>query len=133
LAVIALGGAATNPTVTYHGVFDDTAELSDPCPDWLTANGWSGVWNLQLKGNRPGMPVMVQATITYDGTPHAIFRLPFEVEPQPGLVLHAEQDPVPGMDHGEVSLGKDGSFTYTRDLNFPGWVCRATFTGHLTN
>lgn len=134
IAVIALSGAATNPTVTYHGIFDDTAELSSTCPTMFKEVGWSGVWNLQLKTTEIGTPVMVQMNLKYNGTPHAVWRMPFEtVTPTASQTLHAVQDPAPS-DHGEVSLAKNGTFTYIRDLNIPGFiVCRATYTGHLTN
>jgi hypothetical protein len=134
IAVIALSGAATNPTVTYHGVFDDTAQLSSTCPPMFETEGWSGVWNLQLKNTEIGTPVMVQMNLKFNGTPHAVLRVPFEtVAPTASLTLHGVQDPAP-WDHGEVTLAKNGTFTYIRDLNIPDvLVCRATFTGHLTN
>jgi hypothetical protein len=132
IAVVALSGAATSPTVTYHGVFDSTAVLSANCPAMLTSEDWSGVWNLQLKDEDVGSPVLMQMNLKFDGRPHAVFRLPFStVSPGSGLQLQSVQDPAPG-DHGEVALGEDGTFTYTRALHNDVWDCSATFNGHLT-
>jgi hypothetical protein len=66
-----------------------------------------------------------------------VWRAAFEtVHPDAGFVLEGVQDMGP-MDQGYVSLGEDGTFTYTRDLNIDlpdfALVCKATYTGLLTN
>ena len=96
LAAVALGGAAANPTVTYHGVFDETAELSTTCPAMFTTEGWSGVWNLQLKDGVVGSPVMVQMNLKFEGRPHAVWRAAFDtVDPDAGSVWKASRTGVP--------------------------------------
>jgi hypothetical protein len=142
LVAVSLTGAATDPTVTYHGVFD-RGDLEGTCTLLFPGDDWSGVWNLQLRAPS-GSPLNVKVTLKYEGRPHAVWRLPFtNVAPGSGAVVKGEWKPMPGMDEAMVVLAKDGAFTYQLTLNFPdddattevdeAFYCDAHFTGHLTN
>jgi hypothetical protein len=141
IVALALGGAAKDPTLTYHGVFDG-GDLTGTCSMLFPKDAWSGIWNLQVRST-DGSPLGVKVTLKYEGRPHAVWRLPFNnLEPGIGFLAKGERIPIPGMDEAKVSLKSDGVFIYHLMLDFPDdpdtpepdpFDCDAHFAGHLTN
>jgi hypothetical protein len=143
MVAVALSGAAANPTVTYHGVFDHGALTGDCLAMFPSGAAWSGIWNLQMR-SPAGSPLTVDVMLKYEGgRPHAVWRLPFtKLDPGTTNVAMGEWIPWEGHDEARVALDKSGHFTYHLNLNLPDdpetqevdpFNCDAHFTGSLTN
>lgn len=146
MVAASLSGAATNPTVTYHGVFDlgRATDLGDPsasCMGGLFDGNYSGVWNVQIPDPQ-GSVAFIQVTIKLDGPRHAAWRDKFvmtptsdgfmarrttiiTINPWTGLPLTS-----PVTDVQEVTLADD-ELVYTLNSELIG--CFGYFEGHTTN
>jgi hypothetical protein len=146
MVAVSLSGAATNPTVTYHGVFDlgRATDLLDPsasCMGGMFDGQYSGVWNIQIP-DPEGSVAFVQVTIKLEGRPHAVWRDKFVMDPtSDGFIAERttvftinpwtdEPLPAPVTDVQVVTL-EDGELVYTLDSEMIG--CAGYFEGHATN
>ncbi len=140
LTVTALSGAATAPTVTYHGTFDEGAavcadqELTD-----MFTGVYTGIWNVRIPDPK-GSVAYVKVNIKLNGEKHANWKDQFVlVKASPGtfsatkIVLWTtnpwdgtEFDP-PAKDVLTMSLDAHGDFTYVLDSEVMG--CVGTMTG----
>jgi hypothetical protein len=142
---VALSGAAPNPTVTYHGVFDlgiaTDLESGAPCMGGMFDGLYSGVWNIQVP-DPEGAVAFVKVTIKLDGRPHAVWRERFVMDPTPDGFT-AERTTVftvhpwtlelldPPVTDVQVVTLEEGELVYTLDSELIG--CSGYFEGHATN
>jgi hypothetical protein len=122
LVLTALSGAATSPTLTYHGVFDPEYTVAGNCgtPADRVA---SGVWNVQIP-NPDGATASAELMIHLDGKTdvRGSAKLVLVESTEDGFVARTE----PPL----LTFSLDGdAFTY--EVSFG--TCHITYNGHATH
>ena len=140
ITVGALSGAATSPTVTYHGFFDKGAAVCvDPMLQQVFTGSYTGIWNVRIP-DPEGTVAVVKVNIKLNGEKHANWSDKFVLDQASAGAFSATKvvlwdnnpwtgealDP-PARDVLTMSLDTDGDFTYVLDSEVMG--CIGTMTG----
>lgn len=136
VAVAALSGAATGPTTTYHGVFDEGAVDCDfdGLEPYFTG-AYTGIWNVRIPDPK-GNVAFVKVNIKLNGEKHANWSQTFVLDQAGAGTFEATKtvlvsvapwddtivfDP-PVTDVLKVRLKANGDFTYVLDSEAMGCV-----------
>jgi hypothetical protein len=140
ITVAALSGAATSPTVTYHGFFDEgSVTCADPMLAEMFTGAYTGIWNVRIPDPQ-GTVAFVKVNIKLNGEKHANWSDKFVLDQASAGAFSATRvvlwdinpwtgeafDP-PARDVLTMSLDTDGDFTYVLDSEVMG--CIGTMTG----